>query len=134
MALKTWESQSVCSTALNQPEPATIVATADSGFQQFTAALSQKFVKKELRIEGSGSVDLLVTVDHSDSFYRAEFSIKAVLVIPSDSSQGEDGEEGEAFEETTLVRAPQSTDYSHKHSTSYYFSDIPQGQFVMKLR
>jgi hypothetical protein len=91
-------------------------------------------VKKELRIEGAGSVDLLVTVDHSDAFYRAEFSIKAILVVPDEPAHGKEGEEGAAFEETTLVRPPQSTDYSHKHSTSYYFADVPQGQYVMKLR
>lgn len=129
--MKTWDSNHVCSSAINQPETDTIVATSDSPFQTFTVAVEPKFVKKELRVEGSDSIDLLVTVDDSDAFYRTDFSLKYVLAVPIDSSEGEDAA---AVEETKLLLNPMSTDYSHKHSTTYYFADVPQGVYVIKLR
>lgn len=39
LAFKTWDSDSICSSAISEPGPATVVATADSGYQVFTAAL-----------------------------------------------------------------------------------------------
>jgi len=131
MSMKTWDSSHVCSSAISQPEPETVVASSDSPFQSFTAAINQKFVKKELRIEGSDPVDLLITVDDSDSFYRADTSLTAVLAVPVENAGGEDAA---AVEETKLLVFPMSTDYSHKHSTTYYFADVPQGVYVLKLR
>ena len=80
MSMSTWDSKNICSTAIDEPQMNEVTVTSDSAPQKFSVPLTQKFIKKELRVEGSNPVDLQFTVDHSDAFFRAELSIKAVLI------------------------------------------------------
>jgi hypothetical protein len=50
-----------------------------------------------------------------------------------------DVETGESEEENAVIKETQNedadhVDFSRKHSTTYYFSDIPSGTYVIKLR
>ena len=86
MALRTWDSQKACSKATSQPNPSSLVATPNSEPQTTTLSLTTKVDYKELRVDGTGPVDLQITLDYSDAFFRTEASLKAAS---SASSNGQ---------------------------------------------
>jgi hypothetical protein len=73
-------------------------------------------------------VDLSITVDYSDAFYRAELVLRAAsggsVSSLSGSSGSSDDADPAAVIELMQDVAPASVDYSQKQSTSYHFTDL----------
>jgi hypothetical protein len=88
--------------------------------------------KKDLTIGGTGKADLQITLDYSDSLYRAELSLKPKE--SGQSSSGSDSEEAEALNEAQSHIAPAMVDFSRKYSTTYIFSNVFSGEYELKLR
>jgi len=83
MALRTWDSSKLCTSARIQGDTGALVATPDGEAQTTTVQLSKKTDKKALTINvphGGDHVDLEVILDYSDAFYRAELTLRTVAV------------------------------------------------------
>jgi hypothetical protein len=79
MALRTWESSKLCTSARIQGNTGALVAVPDGEAQTTTVQLSKKTEKKPLTINvphGGDHVDLEVFLDYSDTFYRAELTLR----------------------------------------------------------
>jgi len=136
MALRTWDSQKACSKATSQPNPSSLMTSPNSEPQTTTLLLTTKVDYKELRVDGTGPVDLQITLDYSDAFYRTEMSLKAASSASHNGQyqSGFGGEEVAALAEAQRDLAPTTADFSKKHSTTYLFTDIPAGKYELKLR
>ena len=136
MALKTWNSRKICADA-QHPDRDTITTVPDKEAKTYTLSLAPKSVKKELVISEAGLVDLQITLDNSGTFYRSELFLRSTSL---DEVMGDSEEEMGKSEELRAVRTEYENeeadhvDFSRKHSTTYYFSDLPSGTYVMKLR
>lgn len=92
-------------------------------------------------------VDLQITLDNSGTFYRSELFLRSTSL---DEVMGDSEEVMGESEELRAVRTEYENeeadhvDFSRKHSTTYYFSDLPsnlrdevkakvQGQRLCKL-
>lgn len=81
MALRTSESSKLCTSARIQGNTGALVAIPDGEAQTTTFQLSKKTDKKALTINvphGGDHVDLEVILDYSDTFYRAELTLRTV--------------------------------------------------------
>ena len=99
MAIRTWDSNKACLKSSSSSDLTVLTATPDSEPQTMPLSITKKIDKRDLTISGSGKADLQITLDYSDSFYRAEMSLK-----PKDAgsdevtySSGSDSEEAEAL-------------------------------------
>jgi len=97
-------------------------------------SLGKKVEKRDLHVGGPGQADMQVTLDYSDSFYRAEISLKPKDAGSDGGSSGSESEEAEALSEVQQHIAPATVDFSKKQSTTYLFSNILSGQYELKLR
>ena len=82
MALRTWDSSKICTSARIQGDSGALVASPDGEAQTTTFKLPKKTDKKALTINvphGSDHVDLEVILDYSDAFYRAELTLRTVI-------------------------------------------------------
>lgn len=129
MALKTWNSRNICADA-QHPDRDTITTVPDKEAKTYTLSLAPKSVKKELVISEAGLVDLQITLDNSGTFYRSELFLRSTSL---DEVVG-DSEEDRAVRTEYENEEADHVDFSRKHSTTYYFSDLPSGTYVMKLR
>ena len=129
MALKTWNSRKICADA-QHPDRDTITTVPDKEAKTYTLSLAPKSVKKELVISEAGLVDLQITLDNSGTFYRSELFLRSTSL---DEVVG-DSEEDRAVRTEYENEEADHVDFSRKHSTTYYFSDLPSGTYVMKLR
>jgi hypothetical protein len=129
LALKTWNSRNICADA-QHPDRDTITTVPDKEAKTYTLSLAPKSVKKELVISEKGLVDLQITLDNSGTFYRSELFLRSTSL---DEVVG-DSEEDRAVRTEYENEEADHVDFSRKHSTTYYFSDLPSGTYVMKLR
>lgn len=129
MALKTWNSRNICADA-QHPDRDTITTVPDKEAKTYTLSLAPKSVKKELVISEAGLVDLQITLDNSGTFYRSELFLRSTSL---DEEVG-DSEEDRAVRTEYENEEADHVDFSRKHSTTYYFSDLPSGTYVMKLK
>lgn len=127
--MKTWNSRNICADA-QQPDRDTITTVPDKEAKTYTLSLAPKSVKKELVISEAGLVDLQITLDNSGTFYRSELFLRSTSL---DEVMG-DSEEDRAVRTEYENEEADHVDFSRKYSTTYYFSDLPSGTYVMKLR
>ena len=127
--MKTWNSRNICADA-QHPDLDTITTVPDKEAKTYTLSLGPKSVKKELVISEKGLVDLQITLDNSGTFYRSELFLRSTSL---DEETG-DSEEDRAVRTEYEDEQADHVDHSRKHSTTYYFSDLPSGTYVMKLR
>lgn len=99
-------------------------------------SINKKKDMRDLTISGSGKTDLQITLDYSDSFYRAEMSLKPKDAGSEDSGYANDldSEEAEALNEAMHHITPATVDFSKKQSTTYLFTNIFSGRYELKLR
>jgi hypothetical protein len=115
MAIKTWDSQKVCFKDFpSQSDPSSLSTTPNSEPKTLTLSSVHKVDRRELSIDGSGPVDLQITLDYSDSFYRAEMSLKPKVDGADDgkSKSVSDSEEQEALNDAKHRITPASVDFS----------------------
>lgn len=127
--MKTWNSRNICADA-QHPDRDTITTVPDKEAKTYTLSLAPKSVKKELVISEAGLVDLQITLDNSGTFYRSELFLRSTSL---DEEVG-DSEEDRAVRTEYENEEADHVDFSRKHSTTYYFSDLPSGTYVMKLK
>ena len=134
MAVRTWDSNKACLGVMRVQTQGALMTTPDSEPQTTAVSLTKKVEKRELIIGGTGKVDLQITLDYSDSFYRAETSLKAASGSGGDVEPGYDSEEAAALAEAQHSLVPASVDFSKKESTTYLFTNVPAGRYELKLR
>jgi hypothetical protein len=129
LSFKTWDSKNIC-TDPDHYDQNSITVVPDKEAKTHTISLSPKRVKKELVISEKGLVDLQISLDYSGTFYRSELYLRSTAL---------DDEKGESSEDTAIRYAlgyeePDHIDFSRKHSTTYYFNDLPGGTYILKLK
>jgi len=117
------------------------VAIPDGEAQSTTVQLSKKSEKKALTINvphGGDHVDLEVFLDYSDTFYRAELTLRTVAGgsarVEAASSQPKGSSDSADDGDQRRAVMPSSVDFSKKHAVAYLFTDIPGGAYELKLR
>lgn len=75
-------------------------------------------------------------MDYGNTFYRPEISLmSAAAEVDSKDSQNENAEDAEdAKHESGGAILPKSVDFSSKHVTSYTFTNMAPGMYVLKFR
>lgn len=76
MAIRTWDSNKACIRSSSSADLMLLTTTPDSDPQTMALSIKKKVDYRDLTISGSGKTDLQITLDYSDSFYRAEMSLK----------------------------------------------------------
>ena len=129
MSIKTWDSQSTCSSSSSLSDDGQLLASVGAEPQPSTLLWKSKSLSKDLKMEGGGPVDLKITVDYSDGFFRPELALRS-------REQAEPQHEDEDGAATDLLYEllPSSVDFSRKHSTTYHFTDLEVGNYFVKLR
>ena len=136
MAIRTWDSNKECLKSSSSSDLSELTTTPDSEPQTMTVSIKKKGDRRDLNISGSGRADLQITLDYSDSFYRAEMSLKPKDAGSDDGSSisGSDSEDIEALNEAARHITPANVDFSKKQSTTYLFTNIFSGKYEMKFR
>ena len=75
-------------------------------------------------------------MDYGNTFYRPEISLmSAAAEVDSKDSQNENVEDAEdAKHESGGAILPKYVDFSSKHVTSYTFTNMAPGMYVLKFR
>jgi len=136
VAVTTWDSKRRCTEATGHDDTDLLVTRPDSDPQVATVPIKMKREKRELRIAGTDPVDLEITVDFSDTLYMPVVSLKAHAdeLQAATSTEGSNDEEAEAVADGRRAFAPATVDSTKKRSTTYFFTELPAGSYVLKLR
>ena len=88
----------------------------------------------QVDIQGSGTVDMLVVLDYSNTFFRADLEVMAGSPNDGkDRSSWGDSEEEAAVNIVASETTPALVDYSRKFATVYLFHNIHSGSYTFKL-
>jgi hypothetical protein len=138
LAAKTWDSKKTCVAGGNLPDVGSlpVSVTADVEVAPATVALSKQAAKRPLRVEGNGPVDLIITLDYSDAFYRPELSLRLGSASEGGDAQSSGGDEGEreAVAELTQSLSAATVELARKQSTTYIFADLSAGSYELRIR
>jgi len=130
LAVKTWDSQTICVSGSNLPDLSSFATSVRVGAepQPSTLVLAKKAARAPLTLEGEGPADLTITLDYSDAFFRPELTFR----VERAEASGE--EEIDSVTDVMQDLAPTTMDYARKQSTTYFFTDLPAGKYQVKLR
>jgi hypothetical protein len=112
--------------------PAAVTVGAEP--EPHTVVLSKQSATHDLHLQGDGNndVDLTITLDYSDAFYKPQLSLKRATSASEavGSSELEDlPGVGASIESLLGDPAPARVDFSRKQSTTYYFTDLGSSEY-----
>ena len=136
VAVKSWDSQKICSTGNNLPDLSALPTSVTIGAEALpqTGVMAMRMARRALKLEGSGPVDLVITLDYSDAFFRTELILRAGTGETTPSLLDSDAPDAKAALEVKKALAPSSVEYNRKQATTYRFNDLPAGDFDLRLR
>lgn len=91
--------------------------------------MAKTVARRELRIAGDGHVDLTVTLDYSDSFFRTELALRAGSGDSASPTGANSESDAAAAVDLMQEVAPGTVDFSRKHATTYHFTDLAPGAY-----
>lgn len=75
-----------------------------------------------------------MTLDFSGAFYRPDAALTVMDTASPESRQGEGEEEAaSALRLIAQETSPTSVDFSRKHATTYLYTNILAGRYVLRL-
>lgn len=135
LALKSEDQNKKCPEVTASTGPSRLAAYQDSEPQVQTLVLTNHVTKKDFKIEGSALADVSIILDYGNTFYRPEISLKSAVADQKESAENEKAEDAEdAKHESGSSILPASVDFNRKHATSYTFTNLAPGAYVLKLR
>lgn len=115
MQIKTWDSHKLCTeNGSNLPDsssvPTTVSIDQETSPQSFV--MSKRVAKPVFTLIAKDFVDLTITIDYSDAFYRTDLVLRAA---PADGSKDpEDKGDEAAVKESLKDMSPTEVDYTRK--------------------
>jgi hypothetical protein len=93
--------------------------------------MSKPYKRHAVEVTGTDTVDMLVVLDYSGSFYRPDLE---VIVGEEGKPSSGDSEQDAAFKLVAGESTPEVVDFSRKDATVFLFKGMHSGHYTFKLR
>jgi len=136
MAVKTGDAATTCMDASSGDDAGrgALTSSLDGEFRSSAIGMKKKTERRLLTIQGSGAVDLQLTLDYSAAFYRADLVL--TVVAPSghpERHRDAAGDEAAVLKLIATETTPTSIDFTRKHATTYLFTNIVAGKYEVSV-